>query len=86
MQCIKKEKFVVKCNANLSGSGSWHGPSSKNNAKKDFERQRIESAVFFDIDEVSDKKTDLPHMLPSPEEFAEYVGKVRAHKGTSGSL
>ena len=57
--------------------GSWHGPSSKNNGKKDFERQRIESAVFFDIDEASDKKTDLPNMLPSPEEFAEYVGKVR---------
>ena len=57
-------------------AGSWHVPSSKNNAKKDFERQRIESAVFFDIDEVSDKKTDLPNMLPSPEEFAEYVGKV----------
>eukprot|EP00731_Ephydatia_muelleri_P003903 Em0002g79a len=56
--------------------GSWHGPSSKNNGKKDFERQRIESAVFFDIDEASDKKTDLPNMLPSPEEFAEYVGKL----------
>ena len=33
--------------------------------------------MFFDIDEASDKKTDLPNMLPSPEEFAEYVGKVR---------
>ena len=45
--------------------------------KKDFERQRIEGAVFFDIDEASDKKTDVPNMLPSPDEFSEYVGNVR---------
>eukprot|EP00731_Ephydatia_muelleri_P003919 Em0002g95a len=67
LDCLKNIRVV---------DGSWHGPSSKNNGKKDFERQRIESAVFFDIDEASDKKTDLPHMLPSPEEFAEYVGKL----------
>jgi thiosulfate/3-mercaptopyruvate sulfurtransferase len=32
--------------------------------------QHIPGAVFFDIDELSDHSTDLPHMLPTPEEFA----------------
>jgi len=27
-------------------------------------------AVFFDIDEISDTSSDLPHMLPSPEKFS----------------
>ena len=34
----------------------------------------IPGAVFFDIDEVSDRASDLPHMLPSPEAFAEAAG------------
>jgi thiosulfate/3-mercaptopyruvate sulfurtransferase len=32
--------------------------------------QHIPGAVFFDIDELSDHSTPLPHMLPSPEAFA----------------
>ena len=27
-------------------------------------------AAFFDLDAVSDQKSPLPHMLPSPEDFA----------------
>src|SRR5262249_14229863 len=30
----------------------------------------------FDIDEVADHSTDLPHMLPSPASFAAAVGKL----------
>jgi thiosulfate/3-mercaptopyruvate sulfurtransferase len=33
--------------------------------------QHIPGAVFFDIDELSDHATPLPHMLPTPEAFAE---------------
>jgi thiosulfate/3-mercaptopyruvate sulfurtransferase len=32
--------------------------------------------VFFDIDGVADHSTDLPHMLPSPEAFAEAAGEL----------
>lgn len=32
--------------------------------------QHIPGAVFFDIDELSDHSTSLPHMLPSDEAFA----------------
>lgn len=36
----------------------------------------IPGAVFFDINGVADLATDLPHMLPSPEAFAEAAGAM----------
>ena len=47
------------------------------NARQEYLKERINGAMFFDIDEVSDKNSSLPHMLPSPEQFAEHVGKVQ---------
>ncbi|WP_334163081.1 3-mercaptopyruvate sulfurtransferase [Phenylobacterium sp.] len=36
----------------------------------------IPGAVFFDIDEIADRSTDLPHMLPQPAAFAEAAGRL----------
>ena len=33
-------------------------------------------ACFFDIDQVADQKTSLPHMLPSAETFASACGDL----------
>lgn len=38
--------------------------------------QHIPGAIFFDIDELSDHGTTLPHMLPSEEEFARSMGAL----------
>jgi thiosulfate/3-mercaptopyruvate sulfurtransferase len=38
--------------------------------------QHIPGAVFFDIDELSDHATPLPHMLPTPEAFAERMAAL----------
>ncbi len=40
------------------------------NARAEFEAAHIPGAVFFDIDEVSDLTSPLPHMLPAAEKFA----------------
>lgn len=45
-------------------------------ARQEYLRERIDGAVFFDIDEVADKTSSFPHMLPSPEQFADHIGKV----------
>lgn len=42
----------------------------------EFERGHIPGAVYFDIDNVADKHTDLPHMLPTADEFGAAVGKL----------
>lgn len=49
---------------------SWHMPNAGRNAKQEYEDCHIEGAVFFDIDEISELNTSLPHMVPSPEKFA----------------
>ncbi|HXI86066.1 MAG TPA: sulfurtransferase, partial [Parvularculaceae bacterium] len=55
--------------------GSWRLPGS-GHAIDDYKKRHIADAVFFDIDAVADKSTDLPHMLPSPETFSKAVGAM----------
>jgi thiosulfate/3-mercaptopyruvate sulfurtransferase len=38
--------------------------------------QHIPGAVFFDIEQLSDHSTPLPHMLPQPEEFSRSLGAL----------
>ena len=49
---------------------SWHFPSEGRNARAEYEAEHIPGAIFFDIDEIADLSSPLPHMLPEPEEFA----------------
>jgi len=52
---------------------SWHMPSEKRNPRAEFEAIHLPGAIFFDIDEISDKNSSYPHMLPKPENFAASV-------------
>jgi thiosulfate/3-mercaptopyruvate sulfurtransferase len=45
-------------------------PQHERKARAEFETAHIPGAVFFDIEEVSDTSSPLPHMLPSAEKFA----------------
>ena len=45
-------------------------------AWEDYNRGHIPGAVFFDIDEIADTTSPLPHMLPSPEKFSARVRKL----------
>ncbi len=45
-------------------------PGTEGNARGDFEAAHIPGAVFFDLDEIVDGNSNLPHMLPPPEKFA----------------
>jgi thiosulfate/3-mercaptopyruvate sulfurtransferase len=44
---------------------SWYLPQAGRNARAEYDAAHIPGAVFFDIDALSDRATDLPHMLPS---------------------
>ncbi|MDV6329395.1 3-mercaptopyruvate sulfurtransferase [Asticcacaulis sp. 201] len=39
-----------------------------------YRQDHIPGAQFFDIEAISDHSTDLPHMAPSPDQFANAVG------------
>ncbi len=41
-----------------------------------YDAGHIPGAVFFDINAIADTTTDLPHMLPTPEAFAEAAGAL----------
>ncbi len=43
----------------------------------------IPGAVFFDINAIADLSTDLPHMLPTPEAFAEAAGALGLGRGST---
>jgi len=49
---------------------SWHMPSEGEAARADYLEEHIPGAIFFDIDEIADTKSTLPHMLPPPEKFS----------------
>ena len=49
---------------------TWYLPGSENNAHQEYQKSHIPNAHFFDIDEISDKSSDLPHMLPNSDQFA----------------
>lgn len=53
--------------------GSMHLPTSGRNARQEYASAHIPGAYFFDIDEVADKTSPLPHMLPSTTQFASQV-------------
>ncbi len=55
---------------------SWHLPNANRDAKTEFAAGHIPSAVFFDIDAVSDTASDLPHMLPDAKTFGAEAGRL----------
>jgi thiosulfate/3-mercaptopyruvate sulfurtransferase len=46
---------------------SWHMPNSKRNAKKEYEEKHIRGAIFWDVDEHSDKDSPYPHMMSNSD-------------------
>src|SRR6516164_3508004 len=45
-------------------------------ARADYDSGHIPGSVFFDIDDIAEPGTSLPHMIPSPELFAQKIGAL----------
>jgi thiosulfate/3-mercaptopyruvate sulfurtransferase len=56
--------------------GSWWMPAEGRSGHAEYLAAHIPGAAFFDIDRIADHETDLPHMLPSPEAFAQAAGRL----------
>jgi thiosulfate/3-mercaptopyruvate sulfurtransferase len=54
---------------------SMYMPGSERDAKAEYAQGHIPGARFFDIDEISDSRSDLPHMAPPIEKF---MSRMRA--------
>jgi thiosulfate/3-mercaptopyruvate sulfurtransferase len=55
---------------------TWIMPGDPRDARLMHAEQRIPGAVFFDLDDISDTTSALPHMLPSAEKFASRMRKL----------
>ncbi|MBY6050061.1 3-mercaptopyruvate sulfurtransferase [Vannielia litorea] len=54
---------------------SWYLPAMNRDAKAEYDAAHIPGARFFDIDEISDARSELPHMAPPVEKF---MSRMRA--------
>ena len=61
---------------------SWHMPAEGRNARAEYLAEHIPGALFFDIDEIADTKSHLPHMLPPPEKFSSRMRSMGVGDGS----
>ncbi len=54
---------------------SWYMPAENRDPKAEYDAAHIPGARFFDIDEIADLRSDLPHMVPTVEKF---MSRLRA--------
>lgn len=55
---------------------SYYLPGEGLDPRSEFEAQHIPGAVFFDIDDIKDPASGLPHMMPPPHIFSSKVRKL----------
>lgn len=54
---------------------SWYLPADNRDPLAEYNAEHIPGARFFDIDEISDARSELPHMVPPVEKF---MSRMRA--------
>ena len=55
--------------------GSWYLPDARRDARSDYDMCHLPGARFVDIDDLSDHRSDMPHMAPPVEKF---MSRMRA--------
>jgi len=73
---------------------SYFLPGVDRNPQEEFAAKHIPGAVYFDINDIADMDTDLPHMLPDAETFSDKVSalgiantdKVVAYDSNGGGM
>ncbi|HSA80134.1 MAG TPA: sulfurtransferase, partial [Geminicoccaceae bacterium] len=61
---------------------TWFLPTLKRDARAEYGQTHIPGAVYFDIDDIADDQSALPHMLPSPVKFSSRMRKLGLGDGT----
>lgn len=51
-------------------------PNEPKDGRAEFVRGHIPGARYFDIDQIADPDTDLPHMVPTPGRFAKLMSQL----------
>lgn len=62
---------------------SWYLPQAERNARREYDSAHIPRAVFFDIEDLSDERSPLPHMLAPATKFASRMRKLGLGDGNT---
>ena len=54
---------------------SWYLPDMGRDGRAEYDAAHIPGARYFDLDDISDHRSELPHMAPPPEKF---ISRMRA--------
>ncbi len=60
---------------------TWHHASTNLDGRTQYRGRHLPGSVHFDIDHIADKSNPLPHMLPTPEDFAKKIGLLGVGDG-----
>ena len=60
---------------------SWYLPDAGRDGRAEYDAAHIPGARFFDIDDVSDQRSELPHMVPPTEKFMSRMRKLGVGDG-----
>jgi thiosulfate/3-mercaptopyruvate sulfurtransferase len=63
--------------------GSYYLPAAGRDAEAEYRAARIPGAIRFDIDAIKDLGSNLPHMLPPPDQFAAEAGALGIGDGAT---
>ena len=58
------------------GDATYFLSTHNRDAEAEYFNEHIRNAVRFDIDAIKDPNSDLPHMLPSPEQFETHMQEL----------
>lgn len=60
---------------------TWYLPGTQTDARQQYLEEHIPNALFFDIDDISDLTSALPHMLPNPIKFSTRMRRLGVGDG-----
>ena len=59
---------------------TFYLPNSRLDAEQEFNDEHIKNSVFFDINKIAASDNNLPHMIPSKNEFSSMMQKLGVNK------
>jgi len=62
---------------------SWYLPQMGRDGRAEYDAGHIPGALFWDIDEIADSTTGLPHTIPTEEEFARHMSALGIGNGST---
>jgi len=78
-----KERLTTSDQQMMVLDASMHLPNANRDAWQEYQEGHIPGAGFFDIDQIADEENELPHMLPSAEDFSTSVANLGIGSSTA---